>query len=470
MIIKKKKLLLLLLFITISIQAQVNISVKINSGSNTTTCTDTFPGGGPEPVYGVTISGQGEIYYGDSGACFYSLPNTQYNETFNCPTNLPTNLQVSLNAFEEDGISSCVFTKSCSETNLQNFPVPALGGTSSYTLNVGGTSTATINFTIQTTGTWPLGGSYDTICNSINLGTLSPNNSLGNNGLSNYGNFCATSTGDPHPWGGNNDQGVWFQFTTSSTVSNEILFNAMSDPQGAGDTIDLQLSLYQSSNNTCTGSLTHVQESYEGLGQPSENDESMTITCLTPNTTYFLLVDGESTPTINPNGNEGYFGIQIDDNTIDNSVTTIADTITASASGYSYQWIDCNDSNTPISGETNQSYTATSIGSYAVQISNGTCFITSDCENIAVLAITDNNLSNGINIYPNPTNGKVFMQLKENHNTITTNLYSITGKKLSVRNFTNTSTLEINIDNKPGVYFLEIQTPKNKSIVKLIKK
>ncbi|BDS12079.1 T9SS type B sorting domain-containing protein [Aureispira anguillae] len=312
---------LLFLLISNSLYAQVTLSVRINSGNSTTTCTDGFFGGGPEPHWRVQVAGQGYTTYPRAGFCFTNPPNTQYSEVFNCANNYPANLQICLRAFEDDG-TACVVSQSCLEQICQNFATPAPGNSITYSLAVGGSSTANINFTITATGAFTLpGGAYNTICNAINLGTLNSNSTLGNNGLSNYGNYCADNIGDPNPWGGNNDQGVWFQFTTGAFPAAVIEVQAVSDPQNLGDDIDLQLALYESSNGSCTGTLNLVQEDYQGLGLL--NDEDMAVSCLSPNTTYFILVDGESTFLVNTGGQEGFFGLQV----VDGGVLQAADEI-----------------------------------------------------------------------------------------------------------------------------------------------
>jgi len=359
-----------------------------------------------------------------------------------------------------------VFSESCPELNCQNFPTPVIGGFASYNLSVGGASTADINFTIYVTGSWQPGLAYDTICNAVNLGTLSANGSIGNNALSNYGNFCATNTGEPQPWGDNNDQGVWFKFTTSTSTTNIISIDAKSDPQPIGDSLDLQLALYQSSNGSCTGSLTHIQESWDGSG--TLNDEAINSICLTANTTYFLLVDGQSTSTTS--GIQGYFGIQINDNTIDNSVNITGDTLTANASGYSYQWIDCNNSNSPITGETNQSFTISTTGSYAVEISNGSCFTTSNCENMVTLSQDSFSTDEMIHLFPNPTSRNISIRLNHSVPEITARIFSITGQLIRTIKKNNVSQLNIDIKGNNGLYFVEVKTQTTKKTFKLIKK
>ena len=202
-----------------------------------------------------------------------------------------------------------------------NLPQAAWTTIGTYSVSVAGTTcsgaavTWTITLQYRTTFTaWPPGLNNNTICNAVNLGTLNSGATIGNSTLSNFGNFCANDAGEPEPWGGQNNQGVWFSFTTGATPGAVIEFDANSDPASRGDGLDLQLALYESSNNTCSGTLSLVQEDYEGAG--TIWDEDMTTNCLKPNTTYFLLVDGENSFITGSNGQEGYFGISIRDNGI----------------------------------------------------------------------------------------------------------------------------------------------------------
>lgn len=297
-----------LMFVSLKVNGQVQLTVTINTGSSTTICTDGFLAGGPEPHWSIEIAGQTEVVYPLLGSCFIDPPNTQYSAFFSCASDYPSQLQVCLNVFEDDG-ASCIVTKSCLETNCLNFATPAIGNSTTYTLTISsGASAGTTNFTITATGSYPPGSSYNAIDNATDLGTLSSSSSLGNNTLSNYGNFCSDNTGDPNPWGSTNDQGVWFKFTTGDTPSSTIAIDAKDDPASVGDQIDLQLALYESSDGTSSGTLSLIQESYQGAG--SAHDEQMSVTCLTASTPYFLLVDGEASSA---NLDEGYFGLQIED-------------------------------------------------------------------------------------------------------------------------------------------------------------
>jgi hypothetical protein len=293
--------------------AQVTLSVTVNSTSVGTTCDDGEIFGTPlsiEPAISLQIDGQDPYYYelGDCPLYNQTAPFNQYSNIFNCSLSYPSTIQVCMKAYEEDGL--CSNNSDCLEQLCQNYAVPAPGSSSTYTISIVNdgfnASWGYVNFTITATGSF-LNAPNDLICNAINLGTLTSGSIIGNNALSNYSNFCSSNAGDPSPSWANN-QGVWFKFTTGSFPSVNTIFNAMSDPQNFGNTIDLQLALYESSDTSCTGVLTLIQDSYT---DPATNlNEAMDINCLKPNMTYYLLVDGESMVLL-PNGNEGYFGLQI---------------------------------------------------------------------------------------------------------------------------------------------------------------
>lgn len=75
-------------------------------------------------------------------------------------------------------------------------------------------------------------------------------------------------------------------------------------------------------------------------------------------------------------------------------------------SGTTYQWIDCDNGNSYISGETNQSFTPSQDGNYAVQLTTNGCVSVSDCITTNFLTTANfDALQNDVIIYPNPSNG-----------------------------------------------------------------
>lgn len=283
---------------------QVTLTGTVVTGSSTTTCVDGTFGGGPEVHWGMNFDSQGYSTYPEAGICFVNFPNDQYLESFNCASDYPITIQVCFRAFEDDG-AACIVSASCLEEVCQNFAVPSPGTTINYALSTtGGASEGSASFRFTATGSFPT--TADDVCSAIHLGTLPSSSSLGNIAASNYNNICGTSTGDPNPWGGENDAGVWFSFTTGTDPSSTIDFSAASDPQMVGDDLNIQLALYESSNGTCTGTLTLFDE----IGDDLDNNTTLSLTCLEENTTYFLLVDGEETSA---DLGVGRFGVELSD-------------------------------------------------------------------------------------------------------------------------------------------------------------
>jgi hypothetical protein len=138
----------------------------------------------------------------------------------------------------------------------------------------------------------------------------------------------------------------------------------------------------------------------------------------------------------------------------DASVTQTGGTLTANLSGASYQWIDC-ATNQAIAGQTNQSFTPTVDGSYAVVVTD-VCSDTSTC-----FAMTPSGLSEqaeiSFSVYPNPAQTHVNVQWETSAiSELEARLVDLQGRVAkSVR--LNAETMEIAIhDLNSGIYVLEM--------------
>ncbi len=175
---------------------------------------------------------------------------------------------------------------------------------------------------------------------------------------------------------------------------------------------------------------------------------------------------------IGPNGCDSTVTIALDVlPAIDISITSASPSLTANLSGASYQWLDCNNANAIIPSETNQSYTATVTGDFAVQISVGNCIDTSACENLVINHVGLEEESNllGVNIYPNPTNGIFTINLNKLNANTTIVLSTISGKKIINQKLENTTTLLNLTKYDNGVYFLSIENENEVYTKKIIK-
>lgn len=155
-------------------------------------------------------------------------------------------------------------------------------------------------------------------------------------------------------------------------------------------------------------------------------------------------------------------------NTVDVSTSLDNNTITANETDASYQWIDCAD-NSFIESETNNTYTALENGSYAVIVSKYECVDTSDCVTITLNNIQENELSNNIKLYPNPTTGKLHVNLKKLYDDITINILDVSGKVIQELSYNSVMHIEFTLDERKGIYFIEIISDNNKAVLKIIK-
>jgi PKD repeat protein len=158
--------------------------------------------------------------------------------------------------------------------------------------------------------------------------------------------------------------------------------------------------------------------------------------------------------------------------TINNADTTVVKagkTLTAQASNATYQWVDCNNGYSIIQGARSQSFTPVVDGSYAVIIEQNGCKDTSSCYVVDVLNIIENSFGPGIVLYPNPTSGKIRIDLGKEYSGLTVNIINEWGQQLRSLNFKNNSSIEINLYEPKGLYFIKVFDSKHKATFRVIK-
>lgn len=134
-------------------------------------------------------------------------------------------------------------------------------------------------------------------------------------------------------------------------------------------------------------------------------------------------------------------------------------TLSASTSGTSYQWVKC-PSYTPIPGETNKTYTATADGYYSVIVSNGSCTDTAACNYIkAPVSIREWEAGQDkVTVSPNPFSNKATVTFESSAKDIVLNLYNQMGQlQLSLPAQNNAHVIEIERGFLlPGIYFYQL--------------
>lgn len=156
-------------------------------------------------------------------------------------------------------------------------------------------------------------------------------------------------------------------------------------------------------------------------------------------------------------------------NSVDASVSMNEPTITANTAGATYQWLDCDNNYAPIAGETNQSFTASSNGSYAVEVTQNGCADTSECKSITTIVVDENSFANELQLYPNPSTGQLSIDFTKSYPVIHISVKNMLGQTTLTNKFHNTDFIELNIEDNPGVYFISVKTEDKRALLKIIK-
>ncbi|MFT4599890.1 MAG: hypothetical protein ACI857_000057 [Arenicella sp.] len=156
---------------------------------------------------------------------------------------------------------------------------------------------------------------------------------------------------------------------------------------------------------------------------------------------------------------------------MDTSVTQSGELLTANSTAGTYQWLDCNDNFSVISGETNQAFTATLNGSYAVEVTIGNCADTSACYDVSGIGFLENSFGDALTVYPNPTSGDVKISLGALCENITVQLKSINGQLIETYNYQSAENIDVEITGADGLYLIDIKTEAGETaVIKVLKK
>lgn len=139
---------------------------------------------------------------------------------------------------------------------------------------------------------------------------------------------------------------------------------------------------------------------------------------------------------------------------IDTSLSVTGNTVNANDTVGNFQWISC-DSMAAMPGETNQSFTATAPGSYAVVIDRGYCRDTSSCVQILTIGRTAESNS-AVNLFPNPSSGEIRLQFDHPVRNATVEVVDAKGMLISSRTAKENRELLLETGESPGVYLILI--------------
>jgi len=108
-----------------------------------------------------------------------------------------------------------------------------------------------------------------------------------------------------------------------------------------------------------------------------------------------------------------------------------------------------------ITGETSQTYTPTTNGSFAVIVGSGGCFDTSACLSVVNIGIEQMDYSNQISVFPNPSEGVFTLTLPSSLKSYSGKIYSVSGNLVAHFNSESSSSITFEIPII-GIYILEL--------------
>jgi hypothetical protein len=236
-------------------------------------------------------------------------------------------------------------------------------------------------------------------------------------------------------------------YTTDNNTATHTIMNAA----GCDSVLTLDLTITSSSSSTDTQTACGSYTWLDGNTYSASN-----------NTATFTLT--------NAAGCDSVLTLDLTINTIDSSITQNGTSLTSNATGATYQWLEC-PANTPISGATSQSYTATVNGSYAVIITdNNGCSDTSSCYNVSTVGTIENEFGNDLLLFPNPTDGQFAIDMGEIYNRTTVTITDLTGKLILSNTYSNSQLLNLKLNEPSGVYLLVIEAENKRAVIRLVKK
>lgn len=185
--------------------------------------------------------------------------------------------------------------------------------------------------------------------------------------------------------------------------------------------------------------------------------------------TYFESNNSSTYILTNSEGCDSIVSLDLTISNINNSVSLSGDLLSSLQENANYQWVDCDNNFLPIYGETEQSFSVTSSGNYAVIVSQDACVDTSNCEFVNLTSIMDQGIGNSLQYYPNPTNGMFFIDLRDNFSQINITLKNILGQVMFRNKYESKQFLEVFINGEKGIYFVEICNDNEKVVLKVVK-
>jgi hypothetical protein len=184
-------------------------------------------------------------------------------------------------------------------------------------------------------------------------------------------------------------------------------------------------------------------------------------TYISPSGKYVWTSDGVYYDTISNPINDTIVKVFLTFEAFDTNVVVSNGFLTALApdSIYQYQWLDCSNNYSIITGETNSTFAPNTNGDYAVKLIKGGCADTSACYNISNVSIDKPGYNSSIMLFPNPSDGIININFYNTDDLKRICVYNSLGQMVGNAAVVKTQKqYRINLSGKPkGIYFIGIE-------------
>lgn len=162
--------------------------------------------------------------------------------------------------------------------------------------------------------------------------------------------------------------------------------------------------------------------------------------------------------------------LRVEINFADTRVTKYPGELVASVSGANYQWLDCNNSFSPVAGANSKIFLPTILGPYALEVRNFGCIDTSACFDVDSYASIDENEKLNLTVYPNPVSDVLIIELNETPTNTSVLILDITGKEVYRSDYMNQNSISINMNGiDKGIYILKVFNEEKEKSIRIVK-
>jgi hypothetical protein len=147
------------------------------------------------------------------------------------------------------------------------------------------------------------------------------------------------------------------------------------------------------------------------------------------------------------------FGVIAENTVLQNGNVLVADINDAN-----YQWIDCNNDNLPITGQTDNIFISPLSGNFSVIIEKDGCVDTSYCYGIIISDLSPKQIRREIEVYPNPFKETVFINLGKLVSNTEILITEMNGRVLLKESHNNVQLITLSLQAPPGIYLLVVNS------------